>query len=537
MLASNAFMREEEKRKPVVLIALYDVDAFSVRTLHAVLKKDGFHVYSIFFKQLSSLNTMEYPKDYEIKALISLLKNYNPLLVCFAVRQTYFKLIARLTQEIKREIDTKIVWGGIHPTSKPKQCIEYADIVCVGEGEEVISELASKLSKGESIHEVKGLWFKDNGEIKSTGLRRLIQDLDSIPFPDFSNENKFLLEDGKMAQLPKPEERTWYGIMTSRGCLMQCTFCYNSTLKPMYKDKGTFLRRRSVENVIRECLYAKQQFKNLSMIYFEDDIFAYDLPWIKKFTEQYVNSINIPFWCQFFPTTTNEEIAQLLKKAGVADMTMGVQTGSQEFRTRYYERFGTNEQIVKAAQILHKNNINCAFDLIMDNPLETDYDRRETLKLLLNFPRPFRLQTHTLTYFSSAKYTQTLLDKGLISRKDIEDEKPKSYESWTPSLDLRRDNTNLFWDNLYYMTSRKYFPRKLIILLSNSKILRRRPRSLTYLLKLTSPYIATVNPKSKIDMIRWYLVYSLSHPARVWNFLRLKIKNFGAVSQAVQKEG
>lgn len=515
------------KKGNVILIALYDLDSFSIRTLHAVLKEAGFNVNSIFFKRLNPNNTMEPSTSDEINALIKLIKEIEPILVGISVRSTLFKLTSKITEQIKKAVDTLVIWGGVHPTTRPTQSIESTDIVCIGEGEEAVVELATKLSKGEEIDNIQNLWIKKGDKIIRNELRPLIQNLNSIPFPDFSNEDKFLVENGNILPLPHPYRRTSYWIMTSRGCPFSCTYCCNNILRRIYKGKGKYVRRRSVENVIEELVHAKRRFENLTFVGFEDDVFTFDINWIRKFCDQYKKSVNIPFLCYCHPKAADEEIIQLLKDAGVMKMTMGMQTGSEEIRHKYFERYDTNEDIIRVARIFRKYKINCAYDIIMDNPLETEKDRRETLNLLLTLPRPFELHTHTLTHFPETNLTKLLLEKGMISENDVEDQKQESYERWTPTLDLRRDKENLFWDNLYYLAKKRCVPQGFVVWLSHSNFLKRHPKPLTLLLRLTSSYIYTIRRGSKIDKARFCLVYIITKPHRIPYFLKtVKSKSF-----------
>ena len=183
---------------------------------------------------------------------------------------------------------------------------------------------------------------------------------------------------------------------------------------------------------------------------------------------------------------------------------MGIQSGSEELRHKYYERHETNEEILVAAQILAKYEVNCVYDLILDNPIETENNRKETLNLLLKLPRPFQLCTFTLHHFPETNLTKILLEKGMISENDLEDQKQLSFRQWESALDLRRSKGTLFWDNLYYLARRKHVPKRLLIWLSHIHFLKRHPKVLTFLLTLMIGDRRTFS-SSKVGMIRWYL--------------------------------
>jgi len=479
------------KKKNIVLIAIYDPDSLGVRTLHAALKAKGFSVHSIFLLRPNPNNTMTYPTDADINALVDLVSRLDPLFVGVSVRSTFFKLAVRISGEIRKNSDAPILWGGIHASIRPEQCVGIADMVCMGEGEETVTELAEKLSRGEAFDHIKNLWIRKQDGIINNDIRPLIQDMDTIPFADFSGENKYFVTDGHIHESFSQNDRSGYHIMTSRGCLFACNYCCNQSLREIYKGKGKYVRRRSVENVMAELVQAKQTFRHLKMIYFFDDIFTFDAKWIRKFCEHYKTLIGLPFFCYYHPAIITEEVVRLLKDAGVEIMTAGIQSGSERITHNYFNRHVGNSKIIRAARLLKKYDIDCTYDLILDNPLETGKDKRETLNLLLRMPRPFEVFHVTLTHFPETRLTKILSEKGMISESDIEDEKQKGYERWSLTLDTNRDRENLFWENLYFLANKRYVPKWLVRVLSHMRFLRNHPDILTQILRKISPWLRT----------------------------------------------
>ncbi|OGW74631.1 MAG: hypothetical protein A2Z72_06205 [Omnitrophica bacterium RBG_13_46_9] len=461
------------KKSNIALIGLYDTDSFSICTLHATLKREAFNVSTIFFKRLSKDLTIIPPQDREISCLVRQVKELNPDIIGISVRTVLFQIASQITKAIKQESGALVVWGGVHPTIRPCQCLESADIVCVGEGEGPIVDLATRFSKGEGIDDIKNLCFKKNGAIIRNEIRPLVENLDSMPFPDYSSEDKYFLENGKVL----PHRAHTNMIMTSRGCPFSCSFCCNSALRKIYDGKGRYVRRRSVDNVIDELIQAKKT-RNLKNVSFQDDVFTFDIEWLREFCGKYKKFIDLPFFCYCHPRATTEEMVRLLKEAGFCIAGIGIQSGSEEFRHRYLRRYDTNVEIVKCARLLSKYGIDYHCDILMDNPLETEKERQETFNLLMRLPKPFFPNTHTLTYFPELELTNLLLEKGMISEEDIEDKKQESYRRWTPHLDLTRDKENMFWDDLYFLASRK-LPESIAIGLSRNIFLKRHPKLLT----------------------------------------------------------
>lgn len=79
---------------------------------------------------------------------------------------------------IRKETDGNmpIVWGGIHPTLMPEETLQsqYADIVCIREGEETFADLIVALEEKRSLCGVKGIAFLDRERFVFTGERPFI---------------------------------------------------------------------------------------------------------------------------------------------------------------------------------------------------------------------------------------------------------------------------------------------------------------------------------------------------------------------------
>jgi len=143
--------------------------------------------------------------------------------------------------------------------------VNGVDIVCVGEGELPMIDLCNALEKGEDFSKIKSLWGKKRGmglnKIIKNELMPLVEDLDVFPFPDreFCNYNDLLLNHSYEGY----EQEA--AVKKGRGCAFKCAYCSNATLRNLYSDKGSYVRSRSVENVISELRYLKESFPSISV--------------------------------------------------------------------------------------------------------------------------------------------------------------------------------------------------------------------------------------------------------------------------------
>lgn len=473
----------------IVLVALYDIRSYGIRILHSILEANGFDVTSIFFNE--DMQWGKYYSETELDLLVSTIKLQCPNIVGIGVRSPLFQLHKKLFHKIRQKMDTIILVGGHHATIAPEDCIEYADIVCLGEGEYPTLELCERLSNSDAINDTKNLWIKANGQVIKNDLRPLIRNLDDVPFPSYSRHNQLYIQDGRLVPDGlQYDSRTEMAIITTRGCFFNCSFCYNATLKKIYTGKGRYVRRRSVRNVIDEIMMLKRTFRRLSYIYFSDNVFTYGKTWIKEFCAVYPNEVNLPFGCFGHFAFLDPEMLRDLKNAGLRDITLGIQSGSPYISSQIYNRKESRDLIIEGCKILSGLGIDVYYDLITNNPYETHQTHEETLDLLMHLEKPYHIRNFKMKFFPKVPLTERLLKDGIISEGDIESNHERSFEEiWKEDIDLSRNKKRqeLFWDCVYFMVKHG-FPKWLVTKISKSRSLRRQPKILAYPLKYL-PYI------------------------------------------------
>ncbi|MBI4777812.1 B12-binding domain-containing radical SAM protein [Candidatus Desantisbacteria bacterium] len=467
------------------LISLYHIKNLGIRSLHAFLKSNGCDVNLIFFKH-SYFNNAHAPTDTEIRQLIAVLKDSQTNLVGISVScSAYLETAKVITRAIKEALNIPVLWGGVHATVDPEGCIQYADMLCVGEGEYPLLELLEAMDCQKDMTDIKNLWFNQQGRVIKNPLRPLIQDLSSLPLPDYSNDNKYYISGDKIYKGDPIHLDCWdYFIQGTRGCPYSCTYCSNSLFKEMYKDNGKYIRQRSVDHVIEELIQAKTNLNGLKMITFFDEVFGVNKKWIHKFCQKYKERINIPFSCYLHPLAVNDEVIAWLKDAGVSLIGIGIQSGCERVRKHIFKRPETNKQIIEAAGILQKHKILFVLDLILDNPFENHEDKDETLNLLLNIERPFKLSLYSLIYFPGTGLTKMALKQNLITQDDIEDRRQRVLSQFRVTLEYKRGKWDTAWIALLVLSGTSCIPRQMVSFLARRKLLRLYPEPLVILVNI-----------------------------------------------------
>jgi radical SAM superfamily enzyme YgiQ (UPF0313 family) len=463
----------------ISLISLYSTDAIGLRYIKSVLKKNGFDISLIFFKELHlTSDLMLLPTEKEYRLLIDLLKRLQTEIVGISIRSSYLKMARSITRRVRGELSLPVIWGGTHPTVAPEESIKIADMICIGEGEYPVLELAERMSAYDDYSDIKNLWIKKGDRIIKNEVRPLIKDLDSLPFPDYGDKDKYFIENDEIVS-KDPGLKTYnLNIMASRGCPFSCSYCCNSVFNDIYKGKGPKIRRRSVDNVMEEIFSLKNLFPNMRRIDFIDEVFAWDKKWTANLTERYKKEVNLPFQCAQHPNMVDKDILIMLKNAGLERVEVGVQSGSARIRKEYFERPVTDKKLIQTSQFLKQMGIVPFYDFIVDNPFEADSDKRKGLEFLLTLRRPFHLHLFTLMYFPNTVITKRALSANLITEKQIEGNIDKKFNQMFVTLKYPRSKSDQFWVCLYSLASKSFIPKAFIMWLSRRHLLKIHPKPL-----------------------------------------------------------
>ena len=230
------------------------------------------------------------------------LGEFLPNVVAISTKtQTYASacIIAHFAKQI--DPDVQVLIGGPHPSIAGPSALDCPDFdaAVLGEGEQTIVEVLNALDAGRKLEGIDGIAYRKDGKVTLTSPRKLIRDLDSLPFPHTGAPE--ILKDYE--QYPVTAFKYVFAV---RGCPYDCFFC---------GSRGIWTRTvrcRSPENVAAE-LRGLQE-KGLRFVHFDDDTLGVKSSYIKELCEAIArNCPGLNWSCEMHVRLVNEQTISAMR--------------------------------------------------------------------------------------------------------------------------------------------------------------------------------------------------------------------------------
>ena len=349
---------------------------------------------------------------YSNDQLIQYLKRRSYDLICVGFLAARFKetIIDLCSCINSTKKDAWLVLGGHGPTPIPEYSLEKtgADIVVLGEGEETLLDLLKCKINGENLSKIKGIAFRENDKILINERRKPIQNLDSIPFPEWSlfPMDKYI----NCLKLFRHEETDkTLGLITSRGCINKCNFCYRM-------ERG--IRFRSIKKVVEEILFLNNNYGvNYFLMY--DELFAYPKKRIFAFQDELEkNDLKIKYTANARVDVFDEEMAVSLKESGCQFLNFGMESSDQVVLDKMNKNTTVIENI-QAAEIVKKIGIGLGLNFIWGNLGDTVKSLRGNVDLIKKFNTYDYIRTiRPVTPYPGCDLYYYAIKKGLLTGPD-----------------------------------------------------------------------------------------------------------------------
>lgn len=372
----------------------FNIDLYSKKKKHLMMGWD-FHLpdtkrrsifNKTFFKNDNFLNK-------EINSWVNKILDTNSQVICFTVYFENQLISLELAKRIKeKDPSKKIIFGG--PFCRKNNLLDFyeplfqqgvVDVFVMGEGEETLYKILKRYKEKGCFKPIKGT-IQINGYNKFllkhligkkfpltlfqryiikkiyNGIQNPIQDLDKLPFPDFSD---FPLN------CYTKKDRVYF--LSSRGCTGQCSFCRDRNIWPEYYS-------RSAENIFKEMMLRKEQ--GYTFLRFSDLIINGNLKNLDQLCNIIIrNKLNIT-WDGALKSNPRMNLAffKKLKRAGYCGGNFSVESGSQKILNKM-KKGHKIEVLEKNLRDMYHAGIGTSINIMVGFPGETD----ETIKQTLSF--------------------------------------------------------------------------------------------------------------------------------------------------------
>ncbi|MEK6823595.1 MAG: radical SAM protein [Nanoarchaeota archaeon] len=338
--------------------------ALGLAYISAVLKKEGYNVDCLNFNHLNG--TID-------SLVISHIKNKNYNFIGFGHNALSYSVIESMIISIRKHSpNSKIILGGPIITTESELMFKSLkpDVAVLGEGEKTILELIKCLMDKKDLSKIKGIGYRNEfGKICFTEKREVVQDLDSLPYPDFEGfDFKKKVENTPLSEYP---------ILASRGCPFSCSFCYH---------EGRY-RLRGMKEVFKELNIAVKKYRT-NMILLYDDCFAMDKKRLLEFCDGIKKlkseiSWDLKWSPQLTVHSVDGDLLKIMKEAGCELISYGFES----FSPIVLKSMGkpiTPQQIDNAIKETLKAKIAIQANFIFGDIAETKETAEETLNYWKN---------------------------------------------------------------------------------------------------------------------------------------------------------
>ena len=340
-------------------------------TLAAVLRKEGYVVRIIDSSAIG----------FSVKKSLEEIGKFHPDVVGLTAVTSSIGKTAVFASAIKESFSfVSVIIGGPHFTAMPERTLsDYPsfDYGIIGEGENAILNLMKRIGSKQLPVNCERVVFRENGRIKINRPGKVIENLDSLPFPAWE-----LLDRFPFAYRPavfKYKRLPSVHLVSSRGCPNRCIFCDTSVF-------GHKMRFHSAGYVLEEIEYLIKNF-GIRDIIFEDDQFLLKKERVEEICKGLLKrQIRICWSCSGRVNSVSDiNLLRLMKRSGCWQINYGIESGNQQILDSARKDISIS-QIKKAVRLTNKAGILSKGYFIFGLPGETEETMKRTIQFAKSIP-------------------------------------------------------------------------------------------------------------------------------------------------------
>jgi radical SAM superfamily enzyme YgiQ (UPF0313 family) len=351
-----------------------------------------------------TVNLNHEDKDYESVLRRIIVDNNVDIVGCGGISGQFieiyplFETVRRIAPHVKN-----IVGGGMITADAETAMKAFGDFVdygVIGEGEITVPALVQTIAEEGNPGLVEGIIYPDeNGGFIITKPRMEIQDLDSLPLPDYKgfNYDKYLSTNGEWQDGKKFSP---VAIIGGRSCKYACTFCFHPS--------GSRYRQRSLDSIFHEIDYLIEHY-NINYIALREELFASDVNRVLEFCRRSEN-YSIVWSIQLRVDSINREMVKALAKSRCRYVFLGIESADNRI-LKSMRKHITVEQVENALNLCLEYGLDTRSTIIIGDEEETIESTETTLNWWLAHKKKWAIDLGLIIAFpGSTLYKHAIAD-------------------------------------------------------------------------------------------------------------------------------
>jgi len=347
----------------------------------------------------------------DLEATKTALARTLPQLIYADISSVCVDAARRTLEHIQQREFLPIVVGGTFPTVDPAASLSLPGVqaAAIGEPDASLITYLERIQDPVAGQVVPGVWLRDEQGLARPPLPDLVEDLNSLPFPDrdLFDYARHVRQTGQLE------------IAIGRGCPQQCAYCINDWLEDIYEGRGTWPRRRSPANVLAEIDLLRQRYQPVRTVRILDHAFALDPDWLADFTGRYAHRCNLPLRCHVRLNALDESTVACLRQAGCQLVDVELASGSNFIRNDIFDMDLSAAQINDGFALLRSAGLQTRAIVYLGAPYESAASLDETRNLLLILD-PDIIDVRPYYPWPGTRTCETARDNGWLHRRGEE---------------------------------------------------------------------------------------------------------------------
>lgn len=321
-------------------------------------------------------------EEYDI--IESEIRNHNIDFVGIGGLSGEYKDLARIVAYVRKiSVNIIIQVGGGIMTADPEVtmlAMPEVNVGIIGEGELTSVELIEALRDGKDLSTVDGLIYRTTNGLRTTKPRKEIEDLDSLPFPDYEGfcYGEYLRNNPDISDEGKRYSQV--SVIGGRSCKYNCTFCFHPS--------GSKYRQRSIDSIFSEIDWLVSHY-NITYLALREELFATDNERVRDFCNR-MEKYDFDWSIQLRIDNVNQELVNMLKNTRCRYIFIGVESAVNSILKSMHKGI-TVEHIEKALEMLHEAGLNSRSGVIMGDTMETEDTANQTIEWFMKHKDKYRM--------------------------------------------------------------------------------------------------------------------------------------------------